>query len=287
MKILISLCSTSATPQLLLLSIAHSIITSHPIWGWVLIKAKRREGRRAGKWEGCRFSGGTLPQWGSAGTKAEKATCQQRVFSLKDDRKRFDVDSPDLNEKVGVSGKASVWLSSDGEWGQPPWAALHSWLCGCSSAAASLSSISATSVSSTWDGCSCKVNTNKYEAKVIHEAQVPVLWIKKNLKISAENLVSIWYDRSQEVNATMTGSSGQDRLWAASWPRSSSLTSSWGLLASCEICNVTMKLYSFLWWLVYLFKKNKTIWDPNLWLMRKRDISWRIKMFFSKSWAFY
>lgn len=62
-------------------SIAHSINTSHPFLWWVFIKLKSREGRSAGlrvqrEWEGRRFGGRTLPEWGSARTKAETAKRQ-------------------------------------------------------------------------------------------------------------------------------------------------------------------------------------------------------------------
>lgn len=167
---------------------------------WVLIKPKPREGRSAGlgvqgEWECCRFGGRSLPRWRSEGTEAKTATCQQIDFSLtlKDDRKLFDFDSADLNEKVGVEGTAAReawwWLSSDANWVQPLWAALCSWLCGCSSTAASPTSISASSLSSTLDVCSCLVNTRgiqpfqiewpfRTRTNGIHKAHFSVLWLK-------------------------------------------------------------------------------------------------------------
>lgn len=150
--------------------ITHSISTSHPVLWWVFIKPKSREGRSAGlrvqrEWEGCRLGGRTLPEWGSARTEAETATWQQRVFRsrLTADLKLSNFHSPDLNENVGVevpvAGEAWGSLSCDGDWGQTLCALLCCLLCGCSSTAASPSSISASSMSSTSDGCSWMENT--------------------------------------------------------------------------------------------------------------------------------
>lgn len=160
-------------PQLQLMVfylINHSIILSHPILWWVLVEPKAREGRRAGlgvqgEREARRFGGRTLSEWGSAGTKAETASWQEIVFSLslKDDTKLSNFDSPDLNEKVGVedtvAGEAGALLSAEGDWGPPLRAPLCCWLCGCSSTAAVSTSISASSMSLTLDGCSHVENT--------------------------------------------------------------------------------------------------------------------------------
>lgn len=168
MKRWIIVYSTSATLDFFW--ITHSISTSHPVLWWVFIKPKSREGRSAGlrvqrEWEGCRFGGRTLPEWGSARTEAETAAWQQTVFRscLKADMKLSNFHSPDLNENVGVevtvAGEAWGSLSCDGDWGQTLCALLCCLLCGCSSTAASPSSISASSMSSTSDDCSWMENT--------------------------------------------------------------------------------------------------------------------------------